>query len=266
MRCDEKQREILQESGLLDVGSVLSRADMEVVKSQAKGRQVVRFRLADGRLCYVKRYDRVGFWPALRARLFSRGYSCDAMREWLALRRASDAGVPVIQPLVVGEVRALGLVRRAFVATLDGGRDSTLEEVALNTVHDLRSTAEKVAQLLARLHKSGVNHRDFYLGHLLMDRTDTNGETICLMDFNRADVRGVVGKRWRVKDLAALHFSLPARRMSDRGRLRFLLEYTGKDGPRARDLAALIVAKAERMRRHARNMLDRGEPNIHINS
>lgn len=257
---------LLNENGLLDVSQVFLRDDVEMIKSQAKGRHVVRLTLTNGRDCYIKRYPQIGFWAALSARLLPNGYSSDAMREWLALRRTRSLGIPVIAPLVVGEERKWGLVRRAFVVTMDGDRDSTLEAVALHTSHDLRATASHVAGLIARLHEGGVNHRDFYIGHLLMDSSDRTGGTICLMDFNRADVRTVVGLRWRVKDLAALHFSLPLRRMSVSGRLRFLLEYTGGDTALVRDLARQIHERVERTTQHVKNMLARGEANVHINS
>jgi heptose I phosphotransferase len=267
-RCQHEATatELLRENGLLDVSQVFLRDDVEMIKSQAKGRHVVRLTLTNGRGCYIKRYPNIGFWAALCARLLRNGYSSDAMREWLALRRTQSLGVPVIAPLVVGEQRKWGLVRRAYVVTLDGERDSTLEAVALHTSHDLRATASHVAALIARLHEGGVNHRDFYIGHLLMDSSDRTGETICLMDFNRADIRTVVGLRWRVKDLAALHFSLPLRRMCVAGRLRFLLEYAGGDTALVRDLARKIHERVERTTRHVKNMLARGEANVHINS
>ncbi len=258
--------DVLRAHRLLDVDDVLSRNDVEMVKSQARGRHVVRLGLSNGDTCFIKRYPRIGFWQALCVRLLPCGYASDAMREWKALCRTKSLGISVITPLVVGEDRRWGLVRRAFLITLDGDRDSTLEEVALNSSHDLRRTASHVASMLTRLHDGGVNHRDFYIGHLLMRRGDQSGETIRLMDFNRADVRSNVGRRWRVKDLAALHFSLPSRRMGSFGRLRFLLQYTDRDSQTARALAPLVQQRVDRMTRHVNNMLSRGESNVHINS
>ena len=260
--------ECMAREGLGDFEAVMSLRDVEVVKDRLASRQVHRMRLSDGGVVYLKRYFRVPFGDALRDRLFGRGYDSSAGREWVALKALEALEVPAPVPLVYGEERRAGLVRRAFLVTRGIELGPTLEELAYST--DLtprrrRGLCAQLGRLLRRLHASGLNHRDFYLGHLALGADEESRESIHVLDLNRADLRANVGMRWRVKDLAALHFSAPARLVSRRDRLRVLHYYAGGSLRELRDLIAAVESKAERMRGHARRQVARGAPNIHVN-
>jgi heptose I phosphotransferase len=93
---------------------------------------------------------------------------------------------------------------------------------------------DQVARVARRLHEGGVNHRDFYICHFLMNVT--GGEAaytqrepeLYLIDLHRAQLRDKVPYRWRVKDLAGLLFSVLDVGLTRTDIARFLRIYTGE--------------------------------------
>jgi tRNA A-37 threonylcarbamoyl transferase component Bud32 len=115
----------------------------------------------------------------------------------------------------------------------------------------LRRTADRaarrrvlgdLARLLARFHDEGRYHRDLYACHVLVSAHGA----LSLIDLARARRGWFVRRRWFVKDLAALAFSLPSPSVSGADRIRFLRAYLDARG-RARGLRRW--ARAIRRRR-----------------
>jgi heptose I phosphotransferase len=81
------------------------------------------------------------------------------------------------------------------------------------------------------MHRGGVNHRDFYICHFLLqlDPPPTaDALKLSIIDLHRAQVRERTPLRWRDKDLASLHFSALDIGLTRRDRLRFLRTYFGQ--------------------------------------
>ena len=136
----------------------------------------------------------------------------------------------------------------------------TLERLLMDTTvapARLRRLIDRVAQLLRRLHGLGINHRDFYCGHIHVSDADD----VFLVDLGRAEFRRAVPWLRRVKDLAAMDFSVPVRIVGARLRLRFLVTYlAGELGSRRRRLLlAAIAAKRRSFLRHSLRMIARGD-------
>ena len=97
---------------------------------------------------------------------------------------------------------------------------------------------EKVANLARTLHDQGVNHRDFYLCHLLLDTREPvttasiHDKKLYVMDLHRAQIRSHVPRRWLVKDLGALYYSALDIGLSRRDVLRFVRSYSGRSAAR----------------------------------
>ncbi|MEH6580567.1 MAG: lipopolysaccharide core heptose(I) kinase RfaP [Halioglobus sp.] len=85
----------------------------------------------------------------------------------------------------------------------------------------------KVADSARRMHRAGINHRDFYLCHFHLDEeTLQQAEIRChLIDLHRAQLRSKVPVRWQIKDLAGLFFSAMDCGLSQRDLLRFVSHY-----------------------------------------
>jgi heptose I phosphotransferase len=91
-----------------------------------------------------------------------------------------------------------------------------------------RALVRGVAELAREMHGAGVNHRDFYICHILvhLDPPPTPERLrLSLIDLHRAQVRTVTPRRWRDKDLAALHFSALGIGLTRNDLLRFVRVY-----------------------------------------
>lgn len=89
----------------------------------------------------------------------------------------------------------------------------------------------KVATIAKTLHENGINHRDFYLCHFLLDpETLQNPEalTLYLIDLHRAGLHRRLRRRWRLKDLAGLYFSSKDQGLTARDYWRFIKAYRQK--------------------------------------
>lgn len=251
---DPEYEALLKQHGLLDLDALFSRPDLTPVKALLTERQTFRVTL-DGRTFYIKRYPQLPKPGLLASLLHGRQYS-PAAREWHALRRLIQLGVPTITPAACLEDGT-----RAALVTIGLDAPNTLEELALGALKGdtprRRELARQIGSLLRRMHDGGINHRDFYLVHLRVGADDT----VYVTDLNRADIRRNVGERWRVKDLAALLHSAAMVGRTDRARCA-----RAYFGGRLRDHRALIAAvqrKAARITAHTRKKVAKGEANYH---
>jgi heptose I phosphotransferase len=111
---------------------------------------------------------------------------------------------------------------------------------------------ENLADITRRMHSAGINHKDYYLYHILMDKT----ERLYVIDLHRVNVRDKVGKRWMVKDLAALLFSSLEVPVTDGQRLAFYKRYMqiSRLSTNDKTLIRLIVKKCNKIARHTQRM------------
>ena len=91
-----------------------------------------------------------------------------------------------------------------------------------------RQLIRQVARIARNMHAAGVNHRDFYLCHFLMDIGSEADPVLHLIDLHRAQVRQAVPSRWLVKDLGGLLFSAFDKQLTATDLLRFVAEYRGR--------------------------------------
>jgi len=84
-----------------------------------------------------------------------------------------------------------------------------------------------VAGFARAMHGAGVVHRDFYICHLLLNRRAfAEGKVeLAVIDLHRAQVHGVIPRRWLRRDLAALLFSVLDLPFSRSAWLRFVRVY-----------------------------------------
>ncbi|MCX7702603.1 MAG: hypothetical protein N2234_00650 [Planctomycetota bacterium] len=149
-----------------------------------------------------------------------------------AIMRFSELGIRTTPVLAFGSKTVLWK-RFSFLMTQDVGEHPRLEHYFPHNFgtsskdKDFKtrcSFINSLAQLIRKMHKGGVNHRDLYGSHIFVVET-SNGWDFIILDLNRADVRKTVGERWLVKDLSALAASVPSATNSDK--LRFLKNYLG---------------------------------------
>lgn len=257
---DEQFRPELEAAGLLSLDDLFSRTDLAVVKATLAERQTFRATCPGGAF-YIKRYvdpSPESFWGGL----FAQPFDSPVQREWAVLRRLYKLGVDAPIPAACIEEREGSRIRRAALITRGLPVNTNLQALAQTSLPAARRQrlARQLGRILRTMHDGGVNHRDFYLVHILVGE----GDRLYVTDLNRADIRRRVTHRWRVKDIAALLHSAPAT-VTATDKARFLRAYLGRKGLRgARDLVNAVTRKAARMTAHTRKQVARQQPNFHV--
>lgn len=179
------------------------------------------------------------------------------------VRLLQDAGIPTV-PLVAWGVLA---DRRSFVIVDDLAGympGDKLLEAGGATFGEL---LEPTADLAARLHASGLHHRDLYLCHFFIPRAAGPDTPMRLIDCARVKrlPRFLTRYRWVVKDLAQFWYStLKHPEVTDDQRLAWLRRYAEKaGGADAGRLRRSVARKVAWIGRHDAK-LNRAQPNRNI--
>ena len=111
-----------------------------------------------------------------------------------------------------------------------------------------RRFIEQLAGFIREFHNTGYRHRDLYLCHIFR----TPDGRFYLIDLARAFKPMFFCDRYRVKDIAQMHYSAPAGCFSGTDRLRFFLAYTGRPKltPKDKTFIGKIVKKTGRIAHH----------------
>jgi heptose I phosphotransferase len=117
--------------------------------------------------------------------------------------------------------------------------------------HDLDRLIRQVAQIARRFHNAGYNHRDFYCCHFFVKEERRGEFQIRVIDLQRVQRRRWFRRRWLVKDLAQLAWSLPRDRIQCTHRLAFMRHYFGveKLRPSHKRLIRGVLLKQQVMER-----------------
>ncbi len=91
-----------------------------------------------------------------------------------------------------------------------------------------RNLIIEAANLIRRMHSTGLNHRDLYLCHVHIQK-DTRFDAIqlSLIDLHRAQIRSRVPSRWLIKDLGGFIHSVLQFNLTERDFYRFFMAYFG---------------------------------------
>jgi heptose I phosphotransferase len=198
-----------------------------------EGRRTLRFEI-DGRGYYLKLQNGVGWGRIAGELLRLRAPVLGASNEWRAIQTCHALGVPTMDAVAYGERGRGPAHRESFLVTaaiepavdLDVYTRDWREQAPPPALK--RALIDAVATVARRLHEGGMNHRDFYLCHFLLDLDPPPAPgalRVSLIDLHRAQVRARTPRRWRDKDLAALYFSALDIGLTRGDRLRFLRAY-----------------------------------------
>jgi len=229
-----------------------------------EGRRTLRVKLGN-RVMFLKRHRGVGWLEIAKNLLAGRLPVLGAGNEFRAARVLLAAGVSVPEPLGYAERGDNPATRDSFILSTAIEPNISLEDLA-TTWRETRPPAadrwrllSEVADLVAALHRNGVNHRDLYICHFLM-RPDSYPATpeLTLIDLHRAQVRLSVPRRWLVKDLGALWFSAADTLPTRRDAFRFIRRYTNASlrdeltDPKRADFWRAVGARAQLLHSEAR--------------
>jgi hypothetical protein len=176
-----------------------------------------------------------------------------AAEEVSGIELLQRVGIPTVPLVGWGSVSD----GRSFVVSLDleGFRDA--EKLAQGGL-PLADVLEPTADLAARLHKTGLHHRDLYLCHFFAKVAEGQAPELALIDAARVKaLPGWFGRRWVVKDLAQFWYSTTKLPITDEQREAWLARYARQrglpDGEQA-SLRRAIVRKSAWIARHDRSL------------
>lgn len=178
-----------------------------------------------------------------------------------AVKQLNDDGIPTMQVAAYGEQLHQDGRIESFLLTenLEGylPLDDFLRErfrvrrlfASAKRDEELTTLIEQVADVAARFHKAGYNHRDFYCCHFFVKETDPGRFDVRLIDLQRVQHRRRFRRRWIVKDLAQLAYSAPRDRIKCTQKLAFLRRYLGVEKLRPSDKRLLreVLMKQQKM-------------------
>jgi heptose I phosphotransferase len=210
-----------------------------IIYKEKEGRRTLRFDLC-GKHYFAKVHRGVG-WKEIAKNLCQfRLPVLDAQNEWRAIQHLQRLGVETL-PLVGYGKRGWNPARlQSFVITEALDHTVSLENFCRDwptsppSYGVKRALITKVAKISRTLHENGMNHRDLYICHFLMDisqglgKIDPQDLKLFLIDLHRMQIRRRIPWRWRVKDIASLYFSSMDIGLTGRDLLRFVWIYGNK--------------------------------------
>jgi len=255
--------EFLDASGLHSFGDFM-RLEGMAVKSAVRERSTHRLQL-EGVTVYIKKHFFQGVREILKSVLRLQ-LPVGALNEWRALLAFHAHNIPTMIPICAGRKPLVWKIEKeSFLLTHDLCEARRLDDFLKGNgaipcrgkmLEKKKRILENLADLTRTMHSAGINHRDYYLCHILMD----SGERLYVIDLHRVNVRDKVGRRWMIKDLAALLFSSLEVPVTHGQRLAFYKRYMQISQLSADDktLIRLIVKKSNKIARHTEKMYKKG--------
>ncbi len=186
---------------------------------------------------FLKQHFGVG-WKEIFKNLFQlRLPIVSAHNEWQALKRLQAFHIPVPKIAGYGCRGFNPATRQSFLLTHELPPHISLEDFCKDWKSNppafqlKQQLIKKVAWIARVMHENGINHRDFYICHLLLDVNSLQSHqtpVLSVIDLHRAQIRKRVPERWIIKDLAGLYFSSKEIGLTERDLLRFMKEYRNK--------------------------------------
>lgn len=199
------------------------------------GRHTFEFTLGD-KAYFIKIFHGIGWKEIFKELSKGRLPILNAANEWRTINRLHQLGINTMTTMACG-VRSFNPAgQESFLITKKIENTTTLKDLCAVWPQQRPSFRFKcyllseVANMVKRLHQSGINHRDLYICHfrIKLDDIETQKPPLYLMDLHRAQRRNAVPMRWLVKDLGALYFSAADIGLTKTDWLRFIKTYTGK--------------------------------------
>ena len=229
-----------------------------VTYRRTRHRRTLRVAIAD-RTYFAKLHDGVGWHEVFKNLIQLKLPVLGAENEFASCRHLAQANISAPKVAAYGRRGWNPATRRSFTICDAFEGYISLEDVAQRwqsqppSLRLRRALLRQVALFTRAMHAAGVNHRDYYLCHLLVDvdRLSTGDIRLAVIDLHRAGVRRRVPKRWLRRDLAALLYSSASAGLSQRDWFRFVRDYAAKR-PAAvirndRALWDAVVSRAERL-------------------
>lgn len=199
---------------------------------EVESRRTLKFYVGD-RAYFLKLHLGAGWKEIIKNLLQLRLPVLGARNELLAIRKVKALGVKTLTAVGYAAEGNNPATICSCLITRSLENTRSLEELAkdgqISTLLRRRLVGQ-IANTSRTLHNGGVNHRDFYICHFLMDMDTFNNDSpvLYLIDLHRAQIRSNTPWRWRVKDVSGLLFSAIDFGLTRNDIYRFIKIYSGK--------------------------------------
>lgn len=193
----------------------------EIFRS-VKNRETIRVVL-DGQAYFIKKHFGITGQELIKNLLRCKLPITSAKNEWLAIQKLQSIGIPTMTLAGYGQSG-----RQSFVITEELPNTISMEDLGKSwrkippIFSSKKNYVEKIASTARILHNSGLCHRDFYICHFLLNPNTNN---LYLIDLHRVQIHKKLPNKLRIKDLAALYFSVMDFSITQRDILRFISNY-----------------------------------------
>ncbi|MEO5802488.1 MAG: lipopolysaccharide kinase InaA family protein [Verrucomicrobiota bacterium] len=259
---DQQWSEVLREAGLRTAEDFFSVAGEPLSKPGLGKRYRARLALTGKQsFVYLKRYEGDTLCGFLNRWYEDGQQSTPAEREVNVALSLRQQNIAATMPVAYGRSHDSGLRQKSFVLTAAVPGDSLehffRDEKQIAWKEKLK-IIEAVASFARKFHENGWRHRDFYLCHIFINKSDAQLE-LTLIDLARVFRPRWRKERWRIKDLAQLNYSASAKTFSRSARMRFAHQYFGceKLSSVQKNRLRKIIQKTESIARHDRKVAAR---------
>lgn len=260
LRVRDEFAALLERAGLTSYAAVAGLPALAVHRS-LPGRRTYRVEIAGSPPtgAYVKR----SWSETLRDRLrrASPWWRDPAENEWQRLQELESAGIAAPRAIAYGQQRSGARVVESLLLMTEVSPaqqgdyffERLQREGGARLQERKRQWIAQLGDFARKFHAADFYHRDFYLCHFWF--AEANGQNLLwLLDHHRTGRhaprwwRG----RWRIKDVAQLHYSASPLIFSRTDRVRFLRRYfaCSKLTAQQRRFVAAVRRKSRRMARH----------------
>jgi len=220
-----------------DVFSVVQQLEGDVFRDK-EGRKTLRFELQN-KSYFLKVHQGIGWKEIIKNLVQLRMPVISAKNEWQAIHFLEKHQIDTMTIAAYGERGINPAKVESFIVTDELTETMSLEHLGQQwkksppTFKTKISLIEKLAHITKTMHENGMNHRDFYLCHFLLDQRFSEHNTIdentklFLIDLHRAQLRSKTPLRWIIKDLGSLYFSAAEVPLTKRDLFRFMKTYSG---------------------------------------
>ena len=180
---------------------------------KVKARRTSRFEL-EGKGYFIKLHSGIGLREYLKDLFQGKKPVTGAGQEFAALQLLEKKNIPTMKVAAFGKNGGFTPYEKSFLITEElcdviSLEDFCKEKKGIVDGKLRRKIIPVLGDTAGRMHRSGINHRDCYICHFLLDRKKAKeGEIVLyIIDLHRAQIRNKVPQRYLVKDLAGLYFS-----------------------------------------------------------
>lgn len=206
---------------------------------EIKSRRTLRFEF-QGKHYFIKIHRGIGWREIFKDLLQFRVPILGARNEWDAINKLKSLEISTMTAVAFGVIGKNPAKQYSFIVTEEITNSKDLESFCADwknhpPCYRLKVLLiNKIAEISRTLHANGINHRDYYLCHFLMDvslgieNVTADNLKIYLIDLHRAQIRKKTPYRWVVKDIGGLYFSALDIGLSRKDILRFMKAYSQK--------------------------------------